>query len=383
MSHDFPSRVAFVSVMEGLPWGGSETLWSRAALQMHRVGAATVAVSVKGWNPKPAGVTSLRVAGLDVTERVGPTRRGRLAAWLAGNADDRWLRRVNPDVVVLSQGHTLGGLDWMARCHRASIPYVVVAQAAGERWWPPDAMADELHRLAAGAALWCFVSEANARLFQDQLGAVLANVRIVRNPFNVPYRTERPTWPDTADGVRLACVARLDVADKGQDLLVRTMALDKWRRRPLTIDLFGTGPHEQGIRRLAALHGVTNVVARGFTSDVPSIWAAHHALVLPSRVEGLPLAAVEAALCDRACVVTDVAGNTELVRDGIDGFVAPSPTVRDLDDALDRMWQRRADLCELGRSAGEHARAIFPPDPVAAFIDLIGGVGRSRGLRHE
>ena len=56
------------------------------------------------------------------------------------------------------------------------------------------------------------------------------------------------------------------------------------------------------------------------------IWAEHHALVLPSRFEGMPLVVVEAMLCGRPCIVTDVGGNAELIRDGINGFLAKAPT---------------------------------------------------------
>ena len=68
--------------------------------------------------------------------------------------------------------------------------------------------------------------------------------------------------------------------------------------------------------------GLEKVTYGGFTEDVESIWASHHALVLPSRSEGLPLVVVEAMLCGRPAIVTDVAGNAELIQDGVSGFVA-------------------------------------------------------------
>ena len=64
-------------------------------------------------------------------------------------------------------------------------------------------------------------------------------------------------------------------------------------------------------------------------------------LVMPSRFEGLPLAIVEAMLCARPVVATDVAGHAEVVEDGVTGFLADAPTVGAIAAALERCWVRR------------------------------------------
>jgi len=43
-------------------------------------------------------------------------------------------------------------------------------------------------------------------------------------------------------------------------------------------------------------------------------------------------------LCARPVVATDVAGNSEVVEDGITGFLADAPTVRNLGNAMERLW---------------------------------------------
>ena len=86
-------------------------------------------------------------------------------------------------------------------------------------------------------------------------------------------------------------------------------------------------------------------------------------------VPGLPLVVVEAMLCGRLCIVTDVAGNAELMEDGISGFVAPAHTPDLLDQALERAWQRREEWSEIGRQASLAVRRHIPRDPVGAFAD--------------
>lgn len=57
---------------------------------------------------------------------------------------------------------------------------------------------------------------------------------------------------------------------------------------------------------------------------------------MPSRFEGLPLAMVEAMLCARPVVATDVAGHAEIIEDGVTGFLADAPTAGSMAAALER-----------------------------------------------
>jgi glycosyltransferase involved in cell wall biosynthesis len=105
----------------------------------------------------------------------------------------------------------------------------------------------------------------------------------------------------------------------------------------------------------------------GHVEDVHAIWQEHDALILPSRMEGTPLALIEAMLCSRTAIVTDVAGNGELIEDNVSGFLAKAPTEELLDEALERAWQRRGEMTALGRAARERVLEMVPADPVGDF----------------
>jgi glycosyltransferase involved in cell wall biosynthesis len=160
--------------------------------------------------------------------------------------------------------------------------------------------------------------------------------------------------------------------------LFQVLASDKWRDRPVTVSLFGKGPMERGLRRLASRLGLEGRVRFGeYASEIEELWANHHALVLPSRYEGLPIALVEAMLCGRPAIVTDVAGNTELLKDGISGFVAAAPAVQHLDDAMERAWEQRARWQEMGLAGRAFAQANIPQDPAAVFAQSLVELARS------
>jgi glycosyltransferase involved in cell wall biosynthesis len=132
--------------------------------------------------------------------------------------------------------------------------------------------------------------------------------------------------------------------------------------------LYGNGVNAKTLARLKELWNLEMVEFAGFVSNPEDIWTTEHILVLPSRVEGLPLAVVEAMLCGRPCIVTDVAGNTEVVEDNVTGFVAAAPTPALLDEAMERAWNRRDDWRSIGQAAARRIRELIPCDPVGEFI---------------
>jgi len=377
-------RLLFVTAMTGYPWAGSEELWGRAA--MHLVGQGhEVSALVPRWPQLAAPLERLRAAGAVVRMRAAPrfglahravAKLGRLLGPREPE-DFRWLRSQRPDLVCVSNGNYFDGLPYLQFCAEAGLPFASIVQANGECLWPHDDLADRILAAYRRARRTFFVSHANHRLMERHLGAAVEGGEVVRNPFNTAW--DAPSdWP-AEDGVtRLACVARYDPSAKGQDLLFEVLAAEPWRSRPVTLSLFGAGPMERSMRRLVTRHGLDDKVTfRGHVSDIRGIWSGHHALVLPSRYEGLPLALVEAMICGRPSVVTDVAGNAELLEEGVTGFVAAAATVRHLGEALERAWARRADWREIGRAARDAVRRQVPEDPALVFarrlVEVAGG----------
>jgi glycosyltransferase involved in cell wall biosynthesis len=72
----------------------------------------------------------------------------------------------------------------------------------------------------------------------------------------------------------------------------------------------------------------------GPRSDIPFLMAQSDLIVNSSRFEGLPLALIEAAMAGLPAVATDVGGNSEIVKDGMSGFLVPPGRADLLADAI-------------------------------------------------
>ena len=145
-------RFAFVSTMHGWPWGGSEELWSQAATQLKQAGHQ-VQASVVYWPRLSTKVTALEQHGIGLkthsTNQAGPYRRIWKRLSLSERRGYSQLKRFNPDLVVISQGHNQGGFGWARICREAAIPYVMIVQCNSEFWWFQERnqrSSDELHR---------------------------------------------------------------------------------------------------------------------------------------------------------------------------------------------------------------------------------------------
>jgi len=293
---------------------------------------------------------------------------------------ERFLAARPPVLVVLSDGGAFIPIGLLELCASRKLPFVTISQVNDEQFWLSDELAIRYRRVLPGARRCYFVSHANRRLFEKQLGCEVPNAEIVRNPLNVDIGVSL-AWPvlNQATELRLACVARLHPPSKGQDILLEALADPAWANRSWRLTFYGEGPMRNSVERMVQNLGLESRVRfAGYVPSVENVWAENHVLVMPSRYEGLPLAMVEAMICARPVVATDVAGHSEIIDDGVTGFLADAPTASSVRRALDRLWARRLDLEAMGEASARSIRRQIPADPVRVFsgkIKALAGIG--------
>jgi glycosyltransferase involved in cell wall biosynthesis len=157
--------------------------------------------------------------------------------------------------------------------------------------------------------------------------------------------------------LKLAMIARM-LWSKGADTAVGAVLSARAKGADVTLSLYGAPdpdnpkaiPVEQ-LRTWASQPGIT-WHGKITQADVPAIWAAHHAAILPSRGgEGLPRTLLEAASCGRALITSDVPGCQDLVRDGVEGRVLPPQSADAFAGAIVALAADRALVASIGEAA--------------------------------
>lgn len=363
--------------MNNHSWAGSEVLWSEAASYLHGRGFP-VAIACPWW-PEPsrfiAGALGWKTPVFQYRNHT--SRLQRILSYLhlqrgPGDFRRRWLRTIQPAFLLLSNGMPYQGLAWMEAAVAEGIPFASLAQAHAEFVSPNDDLVDRLIACFQKASLNLFVSHANQKLLEAQLGIKVPNSRVVSNHSANLVRDPLP-WPEDSDSVlRLACVGRLYFGAKGQDLLMSVLSSPAWQQRRWTLTFCGTGPQERVLRRLVANANLQDrVTFMGQVPDITTIWATHHALVLPSRYEGMPLAVVEAALAGRLVISTAVAGIPELIRHSDTGFLAEAATEHHLAVAMEQAWDARENWRHIASRGRQAVEQRVDPNPGRHLAEML------------
>lgn len=361
--------VAFISLMEGFPWGGSEELWYKSALyaqeQNHQV-----LFSSKFWGEKSSPkLESLVNNGALPFYRGKPaakrslfsraTRKAQKVIGLSTNKEEEtwlWLSEHKPDVVCINMGGPFDVIrrgDLIKVLNQNNIPFVLIQQFNFEH----HVLKDKARKIAcdifSNADKIFFVAERNRQVTERTLAIRLENAIQISNPVNLP-NTDGVEYPSTNKDFNLAMVARLDVAYKGHDVLLSALSGAKWKNENWHLNLYGTGQDYNYISELINFYQLQDKVSlRGSVNDVQEIWRNNHALVLPSYAEGTPLSLIEAMVCGRTAIVTDVGGVSGLVDNNHSAFIAAYPSVALIDEALTNAWNRRFEWEAMGKTARE------------------------------
>jgi glycosyltransferase involved in cell wall biosynthesis len=169
------------------------------------------------------------------------------------------------------------------------------------------------------------VSNDVARRLRTSLSVPTSRIRVVRNgiqlaPFDRPARASlRAALTRGRDRPLVLTLARLDW-QKGLPYLLQAAAMV-----PEAIFLLaGDGPERAALETQAqALNLNDRVVFLGFRDDIPDLLAACDMFVLPSLVEGFPLAVMEAAAAGKPVIATAIGGTEEAVLHGETGLLVP------------------------------------------------------------
>ena len=198
----------------------------------------------------------------------------------------------------------------------------------------------------------------------------IPNAKVIRNPVNMKDKTIIP-FPQSHT-IEMAMVGNLVIIHKGQDIVLNILRKEDWKNKSWRLNIYGTGNDESLLKEMAAKFGLNEkVVFHGKVNDIRTIWQKNHILLMPSRMEGMPLAVVEAMLCGRPCIVTDVGGHIEWVNENLEGWIADKPNIESFEAAMNKGWAQKQYWDMVGRQAHKKALSLYDPNPGKTLLGFV------------
>lgn len=378
-------KIAVISMIRD-PWGGSEELWYAMAKEALAAGHQVAHLRFERPVTAPK-IKELEGLGLQAFTRPGYIRPGSGQISRQFQIGVNFLRKQwqnpfqqilewKPDIVLYNGTcYSIAGEKGLLEKVRSNnIAFFILGQQNTETIREiSDNEAAQISDAYAYAKKVMFVSSRNMHTAERHLATRIINAMVVRNPVNLTNLSQIP-FPTPEPTVHFALVGRLYVRQKGQDVLLNAFASKQWRDRNWVLHIFGDGPDKNYLERLVAFYGLERkVVFEGNVPNIRKVWEQCHMLLMPSIMEGMPLAVVEAMLCGRPCLATDVGGSAEWVEHQKNGFIAAACSVNALQATLEEAWQAKSLWADLGASAAHTAQKLYDPNPGKSLLQILVG----------
>ncbi|WP_084540170.1 glycosyltransferase family 4 protein [Azorhizobium doebereinerae] len=259
------------------------------------------------------------------------------------------LRRDRPGVLH-THGYKAGILGRLA-ARLAGVPCVSTFHA-GERGPFPVSLYQ-----AVDAATSCLARR--IAVSRPIAAALPFGAEVIGNFVPVPAAPPAAPRPDT-----VGFVGRFS-PEKGPDLFC-TLA-SRFFGTGLTFEAFGDGAMRADLAARARA-----VVFHGLVTDPARIWPRIGLLLMPSRAEGLPLAAIEAMAAGIPVAASAVGALPELIRPGENGWLFP-PGDLDAMAAAVEAWRQLdgAGRAAMGEAAWRTAREGYAADLLAPKVRAV------------
>lgn len=292
-------------------------------------------------------------------ERRGRYDPGFLARMLRG------MRAFSPDIV---HAHLHNGKYWgRLAALVCGVPIVVFTEHSphGERRSLPEALVDRFVNRATDGIV-TFTSRQRAMLAKSE-GIDSRKLRVIENGVVLPplpeprYRRQaRLILGVEEDAVALVVLGRLEPV-KNARLAVEAMGkLPASLRERVRLCVIGDGSQKDDLLALSRELALTPYVRFfGHRADAVRLLGGADALLLPSRVEGMPLAALEAMCVGVPVISTPWPGAEELLGRGSFGAVLPDWNPASAAGAIERICERAAEFREMGERAQRYARERY------------------------
>lgn len=371
--------------MNSDPWGGSEEIWYKVALEGISRGY-DITCLLYYWKEKEAHIAQLIQQGASIVyiPNKGRSKRNTVERiryeWVTRLQQQLFLKRfpfLNFDYVLFNQGGfmELANSPWRSLKPKG-LKYSIVYHNYAENFSFKKAKANALISWLYDAQYNFFASQKASVVLSEQLGiATIPQARVFVNPVSdvvaVAAKSEQTTRHVSGDVSLFVVLAALDVQRKAQDNLIKAFAAPVWRERLWELKLYGSGKDYAYLDSLIDEYNLRgHIQLMGKTTAVHAVLEEADCFIQLTHIDAMPIALVEALAMSKPALVSNVGDMALWVRDGFNGWVAKDASVETIQTMLEIVWAKRADWPAMGA----HSRSVFkekyPDRPEKVFFDL-------------
>ncbi len=154
------------------------------------------------------------------------------------------------------------------------------------------------------------------------------------------------------------------VRDKGINELINAFKMVKQSHSEIRLFLVGEyennlDPIDREVYETITTSKDIIAVGRKNGTDLLAYYAASDCFVFPSYREGFPNTVLEAGALQLPCIVTNINGSREIIKDGFNGLIVPPRDARALCDAMVRIIENPAERKSMASEARQHIASHF------------------------
>lgn len=178
---------------------------------------------------------------------------------------------------------------------------------------------------------------------KEYIGNRLDNVVVIPNALSGPvlkledYKSSFSSRKNILACGRLSAIGEDGKLVKGFDLLLDAFSLIAEKYPEYDLDIAGDGTAEgvRFLKELAIKRGIGDRVHfLGFIKDIDGLMKSHALFVLSSRAEGFGRVVIESMAVGTPVVAFKCSGPTEIIKDGVDGFLVERENVNKLAEKI-------------------------------------------------
>lgn len=366
--------VFFLSLMNSAAWGGSEEIWFHSAIRLAKNGYK-VGVCCFHWQGKEEKTEALKKSGCEIFHLPGRNEIKTVFGKLKLKGKLRTVPFEKYDHVIVNQG------GWKDMAHG---PFKTLYERL-DNYSLLFHNYDEADHLSNGKRKlfynWVTKAAKNIGAASRIFSAIkqsndidVPRQEVLFNPisFNHPS-TETLFSKSPADKLIFTMLAELDIKRKAQDVLIETFANDKWQRRNFELHLYGKGKDQAYLENLINQKQLSSkIFLKGFTKNVHEVIANSHVILQVTHFDAMPIAVTEALAVSRPVIASNVGDMPLWVKDDLNGWIVSKVDPVEIDVALEKAWQHRADLEEMGKASFRIFKEKYPADPIEFFLKQAG-----------